>query len=523
MAKTLSIIAKGAGFYFAGFAISKVLAYLYRVLLARGLGPEGLGVFSIGMGITGLILIFAALGLYQGIVHYVVVYDAQKKPEKVRGTVLFSMKAQLVASLIFAALLFYFSDYIAIDLYNLPELASVLKILSVVLPFTVLVSTLMMVIQAFKKIKYMVFTRNIAENIAKLLFTSIFLFFGMHLVGASIALALASVSAFIIGLYLVQKKVFPLLGKGLESSYDWRELFGYSWPLLAVGFFDLVMRSIDTLMLGYLSNAYDAGIYNVASPTANLLVVASIAFSSLFLPVMTGLYAQGKIDEFNRTFKVVTRWIFAVIFPALLFTILFAGEILSIMFGAIYAEGANALVILSLGVFMVSFVGPVKSILESIKKTKLIFFNTVFCGLLNVVLNIWLIPLFAVSNNAIVGAALATTISYVLWNVLALLEVFYFTKVHPYSRKYIYPTIAACIAAAIFYLIKVSVMPIDLLAFPLDFIVLVIMGTSFVAFYAVLFVVLKGLQPEDIDVLRALENKLGIKSQLARDLLKKFT
>ena len=85
MGKDLSLVAKGAGFYFAGFAVSKVLSYLYRVMVARGLGPEEFGVFSIGTSIVGILTVFAAFGLYQGIMHFVARHNALGEDEKARG------------------------------------------------------------------------------------------------------------------------------------------------------------------------------------------------------------------------------------------------------------------------------------------------------------------------------------------------------------------------------------------------------------------------------------------------------
>jgi len=522
MAKELSLIAKGAGLYFAGFAVSKLLSYLYRAMLARGLGPDSFGIFSIGMSVTGIILVFAALGLYQGILHFATIYDSLGKPEKARGTILLGFKAQFAASIVLALALFLSSDYIAISLFREPELAIVLKILSIALPFTVLASGLMVVALAFKKIKYKIYVRNLIENIVKISATAVFLLFGFHLFGAALGLALSSVVAFLVGLYFVQKKIFPLFGKNLKTESNLGELFSYSWPLLAVGFFDIIMYSIDTVMLGYLSKAYDAGLYSVAQPTANLLNIAPFAFGSLFLPVVTGLYAQKKLKDLNKTFKVVSRWIFAAIFPGLLFTIIFAGEILAVMFGDVYAKGASALAILALGIFMVSFVGPVRSILESVKKTKLIFFNTVLAGTLNIALNIWLIPLFGATGNAIIGAALATAGSYIVWNILGLAEVFAITKMHPYSRAYIAPTIAACIAAGLFLLALPSIPMPNSFSFPLSVASLIAYGAVFVVLYAMAFLLLKGFEAEDIEIIKKIEAKTGLKIGPARQLVKRF-
>ena len=118
MGKELSLIARGAGFYFAGFAISKVLAYLYRALVARALGPTDFGIFSLGLAVLAVALVFASLGLYQGILHFVAVYDSTGEHAKVRGTVLFGFKVQLVSSVILALAMFLSADFVAVYFFH---------------------------------------------------------------------------------------------------------------------------------------------------------------------------------------------------------------------------------------------------------------------------------------------------------------------------------------------------------------------------------------------------------------------
>lgn len=522
MKKELSLIAKGAGFYFAGFAVSKVLAYLYRALIARSLGPADYGIFSLAVGIMGIALVFGALGLYQGIMHFVSIFDTSNRREEARGTILFSLKAQLIASSIIAIALFLLADFIAVEFFREPSLGLMLKITSLTLPFLVLTSSFMIIVVAFKKIEYKIAVRNFIENIVKIAFTGLLLLAGFQLFGVTLGWAISTTAAFIVSFYIVQKKVIPLFGKGLKSKSNARQLFSYSWPLFVVGFFDILMNSIDNVMLGGLSQVYDVGIYNVARPTANLLVIAPFAFGSLFLPVITGLYAQEKLEEMKSLLKTVTRWIFALIFPALLFTLLFSEEILSVMFGSEYAIGASTLAILSIGIFMVSFFGPVKSILESIGKTKYIFLNTVISSLANVLLNLFLIPFFGASGMAVVGAALATATAYFLWNALAFAEVFYFTRLHPYSRSYAAPSIAAVASIALFFFAKPLVPYIPSFAFPIDFLILAGLGIAFLAIYALVFLILRGLQPEDLDMLKMIEKKSGLRIPILRDVIKRF-
>jgi len=530
--KNLNIIAKGATFMLAGYVISKLLAYVYRVIIARYLGPSDFGILSIGLAVQGIIIVLAALGLYQGVLHFIAVYESTGDggTKKIRGTILGSLRLQAIVSLPFAAALFLASDHIANGFtvpflgifvgYKIPQLGIILKILAFSIPLEVLTSNLMIITQSFRKVEYRVLLRSIVENIVKIALTGSLLLLGFGLFGASIALVLSCLIAFLAGLYIVQKKVYKLFAGGKEAiaAYNMRELFSYSWPLFAIGFFGVLMRVIDTLMLGYMSTTYNTGIYNVAAPTANMLTIAENAFGTLFLPVVTGLYAVKNMHELKRTYKTVTRWIFAAIFPATLFTVLFSGEILGIMFGEVYTEGAGALAILSIGYFLVSFCGPVRNMMESISKTRLILYNTLAAAFINIALNAIMIPIMGMN-----GAALATTISLFIWNVLAWIEVYYYLRVHPYSKAYLNPTIASCAAIAVFFVIKQFLPPLQSLRFPLDMAALIILGAAFVGFYALLFIVFRGLQPEDLAVLSAVEKRLGFKANFARNFIKRFS
>ena len=518
----LKVIAKGAGWIFAGFFASKLLAFIYRVIIARFLEPSDLGLFSMGLAVLGIMTVFAGLGLYQGVLHFVAIYESRGKSGELRGTILGGLKMQLLASCFFAALMFFLSKPIALSFFRQPLLEPILQALSFVIPFQVITSNLITITLAFKKAEYRVLLRNLVENIAKIVFTAGFLLLGLRAFGVSLALALSSVFILLVSIYVLNKKVYRFFAPGAETKYRLGELFSYSWPLFAVGFFSIIMSSLDTICLGLLTTAYDTGIYSVAIPTARVLLAPSFAFISIFLPIATGLYAQGKTSELSKTYKTVVRWVFLVLFPSMLFTVFFSREILSILFGAVYAEGAAALSILAIAIFIEGLFGPVGSMLECISKTRWILFNTIVASVLNVVLNFLFIPLFAKVGAAVTGAALATAIAYFLWGLLAFIEVYAATRIHPYNAAYLKPTIASVIAIVLFYALKQLFPPIDSFTFPLKLLLLLFLGIAFSVVYALILLVIKGLQKEDIEILKAMENKTGVRVEFIRNIVKKF-
>ena len=74
--KAIKTVAKGAGIVFLGVFISKVLGYLYRMIIAR-IGPEEYGLLSIGIAVVSIISFFPLLGLDLGVLRYVAFYKGR--------------------------------------------------------------------------------------------------------------------------------------------------------------------------------------------------------------------------------------------------------------------------------------------------------------------------------------------------------------------------------------------------------------------------------------------------------------
>ena len=105
--------------------------------------------------------------------------------------------------------------------------------------------------------------------------------------------------------------------------------------------------------------------------------------------------------------------------------LVFSKQILH-FFGAEFIEGSTALIILAIGQLFNSFCGPVGNLLNMTGNHKE-FRNVIFISLLiNIVLNFVLIKDFGIN-----GAATATTISLIAWNLLGVIIVK--KKLHIYS------------------------------------------------------------------------------------------
>jgi len=112
---------------------------------------------------------------------------------------------------------------------------------------------------------------------------------------------------------------------------------------------------------------------------------------------------------------------------------IFSAKQLMSIFGSNFIEtGASILIILVIAQFINSMTGGVASTLNMTGKQNLEMLNSVALVAINIVLNCFLIPLYGG-----LGAAIATSISITIINLLRILEVYIVHAIHPYSMSYV--------------------------------------------------------------------------------------
>ena len=179
----LKTLVKGAGIAFSGMVLAKILAYIYRIIIARYYGPADYGLFSIGVAVFTIFSVIAMMGLNNAIVHYTAYFRSKGDDRRTKGVILFSFKIVLAVSVLLTALLFLLSDFIAEAFFHTPELAMVFGIFSFALPFYALSLIGSVIFVGFQRIKYLVYSDNIISNTMKIVFLLAFSFMGLGLAG----------------------------------------------------------------------------------------------------------------------------------------------------------------------------------------------------------------------------------------------------------------------------------------------------------------------------------------------------
>jgi O-antigen/teichoic acid export membrane protein len=289
-------IARGAGVVFFGTLVGSVLRYLFQIAIARTLGPDSFGVFSLGFTLFRWISIIAELGLLSGVVRYVALFRAGEDAERVKGTIILALRLVFLSSTGLALMLFLVAGPIARGLFHEPDLAGVLRWFALAIPFTTPATVMLFAIQGFKIMEYTIVVKEIVSPLGRLVLLLVLFLLGGQLHGAVATYALVALLATGLG-YRYLTKTFPPLSKGaLRPVYAPKEILTFSYPILLVQVLTFANLWMDSTFLGYFRTSQEVGIYSAAQRTAFLSTLIMQSFNAIFSPVISGLWAEERYE-----------------------------------------------------------------------------------------------------------------------------------------------------------------------------------------------------------------------------------
>ncbi|MGD2249934.1 MAG: flippase [Candidatus Methanofastidiosia archaeon] len=491
----LKEIATGGTIVFMGYLMVGVFDFLYKVSVARFLSPADYGLLSIGIGVTGFAMTLSRLGVYQAFQKFIPEYRTRNMPEKIKGVILFGLGLTGILGVVFAFTMHFFSTKISIAIFGIEELIPVLKIMAFAVPAFVMTSLFLSIFLSFKKSRERVFLDSIVRSGSLLGLTGIVILLQGNLKDICYLYVLSYIITAIAGIIILETRVFSL--KSGSSHIEYTRILSFSLPLVFMGVSREIMHWSDIFLIGYFKKGYYVGLYNAAHPLAFILLLALASLNSLFFPVTSELYAKNNIKSLKETYLSVTRWVFVFTFPLFLFLVFFSKDVITIFFGTEYALARYVLVILAMGTFVNAFFGAVGITLQVFEQQNFIFKAYSTAAVLNIFLNIILIPTYGIE-----GAAAATAAAMIFWNVAFFLKVKTILKIKYSFEYYIKYASAAIISLLPFFIFRYIFEP--------GIIWLVLGSLLFLGSYSIVLLITNPFSQEDVEIIKLFLTKAGL-------------
>lgn len=425
--KALRRILHGAGIVVVGTLIGMFFKFATKILLARSFERSQYGTLSLTFTVLSIALTVSLLGISKGLPREVARFKATRKNLEplVFSGLLLGVASSLVASTALYLLAPLLGEYM-----DDPNLPLALRLVSISLPFGAVIKILISVSRGLGRLREKLYYAHIVQPSVYLLS-----------LGAMVLLNVINIEGVILGYVLSLTVTSLLLLRDMSRNMLIRTAFNirtatalllFSVPLMFKGILGYVMNWTDTLMVGHYLGPDAVGLYHAATPLARLLLIPISAMGFLFVPLATELYAEGKGKALLRLYVLVTRWIYMLSFPIFITLFVFPGSVISFVMGKNYEGAASALRLLALGFMIHNALGPNGLTLVSIGRPLSTFAFTGIAAVVNVALNMALIPTYGIT-----GAAAATATSYVAVNLLRSWWLYKNSGVHPFTPDYI--------------------------------------------------------------------------------------
>lgn len=499
----LNTLAKGAGITAFGMFGSKFFTYLYRALVGRALGPEAYGQLSTGMMIIGIGITLAGGPIRNGIKNFIPRFRHENDIASIKGIIISALGISFVGSVAVGGVIFYSAEFIAIQLFNTQELIPIIRGFAVVPLLSRIYNTFIDVTLAYNTARYKVITTNFFQNIVQLLVTAILISTGMGVMGAVWGWISGVFLSGILAFYLMETRLGPILTSKEKPKYHHRKLIKYSYPLMLSGIMGIMQGWVDTAFLNYYMDSAAVGLYNAAYPTAVLILLPEKALGTLTLSSFSE--QEAKDEDSGNTLKTTARWVFMFTFPSFLIMTVFSGELLHLLFGSEYAKAGLSLSILALGNMAASSTGHIGDLMKSNGHTRAIFYNNFSNLLLNIIINIILIP-----RIGIVGAAVATASSNIFVNILLAGESWRYEKVTPFTKKMFKTVISGILSLGVTYLVFQQIFS------PAPYWILIPAGVVFFSLYTLILLKIGGLTDYDKEIISTIGRKTGYHKEVSR-------
>ncbi|MEP5731700.1 MAG: flippase [Sulfitobacter sp.] len=403
---TSAMILRGSGL---------ILGALVTILAARMLEPAGFGAFSFVLAIVTLLSSPLVAGLRQTLVREIAYATGRKEPQRPTDVWTWVSRWAVWTTAGLVTVLGIWINWGVQDAMLRWHLLLGIGLI-ILTPAPQLLSGVLLGFNKALRSQFPEFLVRPVLTLGLLVVADVFFVPGpMSVTVALVILGVALLADTLLCLVLVKEE--PGIGafrRNLSlTKEDRRDLMMSSLSFGAITSVYLINSNLDLVMLGILASDVDVGLYNAATLLASLAAFGLGVINTIIMPQIAQLHAEGDRDALQAVITRATRRITGIACASAVL-LWFGGTLaLTLIFDASYTAGYTAMIILMLGQFANACFGPVAIILNMTGHQKMTLIGLSVSVAVNGVLNFTLVPRFGIE-----GAAVATTVSTVVWNVL---------------------------------------------------------------------------------------------------------
>lgn len=304
--------ARGGYYLFLGNTLSTGILAISSIIIARLLGPENYGLFSLVIVVPSLFIGLVNFGITSAITRFSAKFRSEGRNPEVRSVIKTGLFFELAVGIIASIFCFLFSDVLATYLINRPEAGFYIKVASLLILFQTLFNTLSSTFLGLDNMENNAVTMTI-RAVTKLLLAPSLIILGFGILGALLGHISCYIVAVMAGVAILSLKLRKNRGDHKTGSGILKSMLKYGAPLYASGLLGLFIGQYQTIIIAFLTSNTEIGNFQVAALFSTAITLLVYPFTALF-PAFSRL--NPKNGQLSQFFKRSVKYTALLIVPA---------------------------------------------------------------------------------------------------------------------------------------------------------------------------------------------------------------
>ena len=494
--------AKGGFTLFIGNSAASIILAVGSIIVARLIGPEGLGLYALSLTIPSILVGLIDLGINPAVTYYSAKLRVEGRLELLSKTLKAAYINRVSVGLLVTVVFFSYSNHIS-SFLNRPEASTLIQI-----------SSLLIIAQSLFNLNNSAFLgleKNgsyskslIVQSVGKLILSPLLVLVGLGVGGALIGHVGSFFLASIIGCLALYKYSLALTKPSQGNLAESLKLMvSYGFPLYLSSVLTIIIAQFRTLILAFFSSDAEIGNFNVVLTLASMMNVLVFPLSALF-PAFSRLKSE---YDLKMMFRICVKYATLFIIPATIVVMVLSEEIVFTLYGRAFTLAPHFLTLymiqflyVAAGLFVLTY------LFSGVGKTGVVFRSE----LIDIGLFLPLATLLTMYYK-VEGMIIASLIAYLAALLYRLAVAINDLKVsidYKASSLIILAALMAALPTLAIHTLRLG----NLLA-------LVIGALLYFTFYITLLPLLGALDENDVENLEQIVSKLGLLWPISRPIL----
>jgi O-antigen/teichoic acid export membrane protein len=342
---------KGSFHYLWGLVLSTVISAVGTIFIARLLGSDQYGLYTIVLAAPSLIVTFRDWGINSAMIKFTAQYRAEERIAEIRSIFLTGVLFEIILGLMLSLLSFALAGFLATSLYNRPSIAPLIEIASFSILTGAIITAATAAFTGFEKME-LNSIMLVFQSIFKTALIIVLVLLGLGASGATTGFIISSFIGGLIGIALVWKLYVSLpksSGHTLQIKAYLTTMLTYALPLSFATILSSLLPHFYSFLLPihYSTDNTMIGNYGIANNFVVLISFFALPITAMVFPAFSKLHPIKDKEALRSIFQFSVKYASLFVVPVTALIMCLAVPAVYTLFGGTYTTAPFLLALLA--------------------------------------------------------------------------------------------------------------------------------------------------------------------------------